>query len=193
MGIQTPNNADTLWCVISWSYLLTAALGPYDFVADVIFMLDSSSRVTPQDYMKEKEFVKLIARYLNITPGKSRGSVIVFSTDANPLLPFDGYSSMSGFNTVIDKAPQLSGKRRIDRAFGAAATLFQNARPSVRKVYVPIFIATSLGQWHITCTPWFLFRYFILTTKRWRRSNGLRSHLPLARCKQLCVEICAVW
>ena len=106
-------------------------------------MLDSSSRVTPQDYMKEKEFVKLIARYLNIAPGKSRGSVIVFSTDANPLLPFDGYSSMSDFNTVIDNAPQLSGKRRIDLAFGAAATLFQNARPSVRKVsahfyYYPI-------------------------------------------------------
>ena len=102
-------------------------------------MLDSSSRVTPQDYVKEKEFVKLIARYLNIAPGKSRGSVIVFSTDANPLLPFDGYSSMSEFNTVIDKAPQLSGKRRIDRAFGAAATLFQNARPSVRKVRAYIY------------------------------------------------------
>lgn len=102
-------------------------------------MLDSSSRVTPQDYTKEKEFVKLIARYLNIAPGKSRGSVIVFSTNANPLLSFDGYSSMSDFNIVIDRAPQLSGKRRIDRAFGAAATLFQNARPSVRKVRAHIY------------------------------------------------------
>ena len=97
-------------------------------------MLDSSSRVTPEDYVKEKEFVKLIARYLNITPGKSRGSVIVFSTDAIPILPLDGYSTMHDFNSNIDKAPQLSGKRRIDRAFGAAATLFQKARPSARKV-----------------------------------------------------------
>lgn len=125
--------------IILWSDLLTAALGPYDFDADVIFMLDSSSRVTPQDFTKEKEFVKLIARYLNIAPGKSRGSVIVFSTNANPLLSFDGYSSMSEFNIVIDRAPQLSGKRRIDRAFGAAATLFQNARPSVRKVRAHIY------------------------------------------------------
>lgn len=154
---------------------MTAALGPYDFVADVIFMLDSSSRVTPEDYMKEKEFVKLIARYLNIKPGKSRGSVIVFSTDAIPILPFDGYSSMSGFNSIIDKAPQLSGKRRIDRAFGAAATLFQNARPSVRKVCVPSLISTLFSRvcgitTHPTSLP--------ITKRRWQK-DGPRARLPL--------------
>ena len=97
-------------------------------------MLDSSSRVTPDDFVMEKEFVKLIARYLNITPGKSRGSVIIFSTEARPILPFDGYTDMAGYNSIIDRATQMSGTRRIDRAFGAAATLFQNSRPSVRKV-----------------------------------------------------------
>lgn len=114
----------------------TAALGPHNFSADVIFMLDSSSRVTPEDYLNEKEFVKLIARYLNITPGKSRGSVIIFSTNATPILPFDGYTTMSDFNAVIDRASQLSGSRRIDRAFRLAVTLFQSARPSVRKVFL---------------------------------------------------------
>lgn len=115
-------------------FLFPASLGPNKFVADVIFMLDSSSRVTPEDFLKEKEFVKLIARYLNITPGKSRGSVIIFSTAANAILPFSGYTTMSEFNAVIDRASQLSGNRRLDRAFGVAATLFQNARPDVLKV-----------------------------------------------------------
>ena len=113
---------------------LSAALGPNDFVADVIFMLDSSSQVTPEDFQNEKEFVKLIARYLNITPGKSRGSVIIFSNTAMPILPFDGYTTMSDFNAVIDRASQLSGSRRTDLAFGVAANLFRNARPTVSKV-----------------------------------------------------------
>ena len=112
----------------------TAALGPYGYIADVIFLLDSSSRVTPEDYLREKEFVKLIARYLNITPGKSRGSVIIFSSEVTPILPFGGYTTMSEFSAAIDRAPQLSGSRRIDRAFGVAATLFTNARPNVLKV-----------------------------------------------------------
>ena len=117
-----------------FSDFLTAALGPNDFVADVIFMLDSSSLVSPEEYINEKKFVKLIARYLNITPGKSRGSVIIFSSTATPVLPFDGYTTMSDFNAIIDRASQLSGTRRIDLAFRSAAILFQNARPTVRKV-----------------------------------------------------------
>ena len=93
--------------------------------------------------MKEKEFVKLIARYLNVTPGKSRGSVIIFSSEVTPILPFSGYTTMSEFNAVIDRAPQLSGSRRIDRAFGVAATLFTSARPNVLKVFLRFFSSKS--------------------------------------------------
>ncbi|KAK2561274.1 Collagen alpha-6(VI) chain [Acropora cervicornis] len=112
----------------------TAAIGPSGFVADVIFMLDSSSHVMPQEFLEQKEFVKLIARYLNITPGKSRGAVIVYSTNASAILSFGGYTTMSEFNAVIDRASPLSGRRRIDRAFQLAGTLFKNARSNVRKV-----------------------------------------------------------
>ena len=88
----------------------------------------------PEDFLKQKEFVKLIARYLNITPGKSRGSMIIFSTEANAILPFGGYTTMSEFNAIIDRASQSSGDRRIDRAFDLAATLFKGARQNVQKV-----------------------------------------------------------
>ena len=116
-----------------------AALGPDDFVADVIFILDSSSSVTPDEFEKAKEFVKLIARHLNIAPGKSRGSVIIFSSTATPVLPFDGYTTMPEYNAAVDRVSQLSGTRRIDLAFRAAASLFQGARPTVRKVFATIF------------------------------------------------------
>ena len=97
-------------------------------------MLDSSSHVMPQEFLEQKEFIKLIARYLNITPGKSRGAVIVYSTNASAILSFGGYTTMSEFNAVIDRASPLSGRRRIDRAFQLAGTLFKNARSNVRKV-----------------------------------------------------------
>lgn len=118
---------------------VAAALGPDDFVADVIFILDSSSSVTPDEFEKAKEFVKLIARYLNITPGKSRGSVIIFSSTATPVVPFDGYTTMPEYNAAVDRVSQLSGTRRIDLAFRAAASLFQGARPTVRKVFATLF------------------------------------------------------
>lgn len=97
-------------------------------------MLDSSSHVMTEEFLKQKEFVKLIARYLNITPGKSRGAVIVYSTEATAILSFGGYTTMSEFNAVIDRATPLSRRRRIDRAFDLANTLFKNARSNVRKV-----------------------------------------------------------
>ena len=107
---------------------VAAALGPDDFVADVIFILDSSSSVTPDEFKKAKEFVKLIARYLNIAPGKSRGSVIIFSSTATPVVPFDGYTTMPEYNAAVDRVSQLSGTRRIDLCPTVTAVIWQTLR-----------------------------------------------------------------
>ena len=47
-----------------------------DIDADIIFIIDSSSDVTPENYVREKSLVKDMARYLNVSTGGSRAALI---------------------------------------------------------------------------------------------------------------------
>ena len=49
-----------------------------DIDADIIFIIDSSSDVTPENYVREKSLVKDMARYLNVSAGGSRAALITY-------------------------------------------------------------------------------------------------------------------
>jgi len=55
-----------------------------DFNADILFLIDSSSPVNKEDFKIQKDFVLLIAKYLNVLP--SRAALIVYGGD--PVLSF---------------------------------------------------------------------------------------------------------
>lgn len=47
-----------------------------DGIADVIFAVHAPATLRPSDYRREKEFVKMVARGLDIAPGRSRVGLI---------------------------------------------------------------------------------------------------------------------
>lgn len=101
----------------------------------MVFILDASTPVGKQNFDKEKAFVKLLARSLNVSPGNSRAAIITYSTNPFTVIPLGGYSTVQEFERILDAIEVYGGDRRMDRALKEAVGLFQKARPGVdRKV-----------------------------------------------------------
>ena len=99
--------------------------------------MDSSRFVTKENYILEKNYVKLMARLLNLANNRSRAALYAFSDRPSLQITFDGYEDREAFDTAVNSAPHLQGDRRIDRAFEAAAELLRTrSRSSVPKYVI---------------------------------------------------------
>ena len=100
-------------------------------------MMDSSSSVSEENFEKEKEFIKYLARLVNITSGKSRVAVIMYSGTTMLAVRFDGYNTFDEFEYSVDEIPLIGGPyRRMDLALQSAARVFNSARKNVSKIAV---------------------------------------------------------
>ena len=118
-------------------FLLLVKYEPADFRSDIIFLMDSSRFVTKENYIQEKNYVKLMARLLNLANNRSRAALYAFSDRPSLQITFDGYEDREAFDTAVNSAPHLQGDRRIDRAFEAAAELLRTrSRSSVPKYVI---------------------------------------------------------
>lgn len=116
-------------------HLFSACLRP-DYIVDVVFLVDSSVGVNALQFNKEKTFVKLLAKCLNVSPEKSRASVITFGATSTREIGFNSYENIQVFETLVDGISSVGGDRRIDRAFTAAVEVFKDSQPSVPKLVV---------------------------------------------------------
>lgn len=107
-----------------------------EFAADIVFIVDSSSEVSRENYNKEKGFIKSLAKTLNLSSGKTRASVIVYSGVASLEIRFNAYSNSTTFNKAVDDLPYLGSLRRMDLGLREGAVAMKDARPDVPKVVV---------------------------------------------------------
>lgn len=108
-----------------------------DVTADIVFMVDSSASVGNPNFKKEKEFVKSLARLVNVTSEKSRVAVIAYSRSTIPVVRFDGYQSLDDLDTKLDDMPLLGESyRRMDVALQSAAQILNSARQHTPKIAV---------------------------------------------------------
>ena len=96
-------------------------------------MVDSSTSVDSQTFQQQKDFVKSLARYLNIAAEKSRAALILYNSDASVIGSLVSYTELGYFEQAVQNAPFLGGQRRIDRALEAAARVLSRGRESVPK------------------------------------------------------------
>ena len=130
----------------------TATPTPDKPIADVVFAMDSSSNVPFSNYKKEKDFVKDLARYLNVSPGNSRAAVVTYGSRAAEVIGFDIRRSVSDFETAVDNSPYINGRRRIDRSLGKIVEIMTNARPTATKLVVLLTADKQLSEFGST-TP----------------------------------------
>lgn len=123
--------------IIFYTIFITfpGSLSP-DNIADVVFLLDTSDGVNSLNFEKEKAFVKLLAKRLNVSPGKSRAALIAFGSSSTLAIRFDSYNSFQAFETLVDRVSSVGGARRIDRAFQDAAQVLKDSQSSVPKIVV---------------------------------------------------------
>lgn len=107
-----------------------------EFAADIVFIVDSSSEVSRENYNKEKGFIKSLAKTLNLAPGKTRGSVVIYSGVASLEIRFNAYSNSTAFDEAVDDLPYLGSLRRMDLGLREGADAMKDARPDVPKVVV---------------------------------------------------------
>lgn len=98
--------------------------------------MDSSSEVSRENYNKEKGFIKSLAKTLNLAPGKTRGSVVIYSGVASLEIRFNAYSNSTAFDEAVDDLPYLGSLRRMDLGLREGGDAMKDARPDVPKVVV---------------------------------------------------------
>ena len=107
---------------------------PEPFPADVVFLIDSSSDVILDNFGKEKEFVKSVAKFMNADQNKTRVAVISYGSSAIEQASF--LSPQDELLSGLNQATYVGGRRRMDLAITKAAELLAESRFSVPKVVV---------------------------------------------------------
>lgn len=105
----------------------TIALPTCDKLLDVIFVMDSSQSINAPQYEKEKEFVKMLAKVVNVGAG-TRAAVIIYSDKAQLKIQFGPHGNLDSFNEDVDSLPYLQQRTRIDKALTMTARVLKQAR-----------------------------------------------------------------
>lgn len=105
---------------------------------DVAFVVDSSNSISKTNYQLEKDFVKLIAKQLNIGSSNSRASLVLFSGNAYLEARLDQYNNTKDFQNAVDQLRHLKSTTRIDLALDVTNQVFSTAlsRAGVPKVAI---------------------------------------------------------
>lgn len=104
---------------------------------DVAFLMDSSGSIKPPDYQREKDFVKLLADRLDISPNHSRAAIVLYSGTPYIEATFDSYTNARDFGRAVNNLRHLKSTTRIDKALELAATdIFSQARDGVAKIAI---------------------------------------------------------
>lgn len=135
-----------------------------------MFLLDSSSFVTENNFVKEKEFVKALAKFLNVDPESSRASVVLFGSFPNTEIKFGDYRTLNDFNRLLDQT----------RLFGGQS----NTLLSVCRFNFVIFkfILRSQKNALQECTP--LVISWFMTCQDYLSVTSFRTSIDLKRWKQ---------
>ena len=86
---------------------------------DLIFLLDASGSVGANNYLKEKEFIKIVASRYNLAT-ISQAAVIPFSNQATNDVPLGSTNTSLLFATAVDNIPYEARYTRIDLALRLA-------------------------------------------------------------------------
>ena len=109
---------------------------PANISADIVFLVDSSTPVGQGGFDREKRFVKSLAKYLNVSPQKSKAAVIAYNDTAYTVLKFTEYQTEVEFSLRLDMEEWFGGIRNITGALEGAATLLSQARANSPKIVV---------------------------------------------------------
>ena len=118
---------------------------PPKFKSDILFIMDSSSRVTEDDLVAQKGFVKSMMASFNVKRGQSRAALISYGRNSEKVLRFDSYLSVNYIESAVDTATSVGGTARLDKALVDARDVLRDANPSIPRIVV-LLAAAGKGE-----------------------------------------------
>lgn len=109
---------------------------PENYKAEVIYVLDSSSFVGPENYKLEKDFTKALARVLNHSPFHTQSAVIIFHNFPEISIRMGSYRDIGRFSEAVDNLRYLGGGSHLHFALPFAARGFSTDDPKVSKIII---------------------------------------------------------
>ncbi|XP_069574476.1 collagen alpha-6(VI) chain-like isoform X1 [Brachyistius frenatus] len=112
-----------------------------DLPADLLFLIDSSGSIYPQDYDKMKDFMKSVVSKSVVGENEVRVGVMQFSTVQRLEFPLNRHYSKEEMSKVIDDMQQIGGGTDTGKAITYVSQYFDPAkggRPSLRQRLVVI-------------------------------------------------------
>lgn len=98
--------------------------------------MDSSSVITPDGLVKEKGFVKALARAFQVPILNSRMAVLLYGSVPMPSKGLIVYKSFNDFDNDVDSLKAVSGDRRMDLALKTAENLLQREESRTRNIVI---------------------------------------------------------
>ncbi|MEQ2226016.1 hypothetical protein ILYODFUR_023360, partial [Ilyodon furcidens] len=120
-----------------------------DAPSDVIFLTESSERISQEDFKKMKEFMKSTINKSIVGLDDMRVGVMQFSTDHKLEFPLNEYSSKADILGAIDNMKQLNGGVATGRALSEVLKYFsasEGGRPNLRKNLVLITFSEATDE-----------------------------------------------
>ncbi|NWS08106.1 COSA1 protein, partial [Motacilla alba] len=105
---------------------------------ELVFVIDSSESVGPDNFNIIKTFVKTFIDKISANHATTRIGIINFSHRVDLVSSLKQYTSKEYLKSAVDKMPYLGEGTFTASAIQEAIRLFQAARPAVRKVAVVI-------------------------------------------------------
>ncbi|XP_061676919.1 collagen alpha-6(VI) chain isoform X2 [Syngnathoides biaculeatus] len=112
-----------------------------DVPGDLLFLIDSSGSIYPQDYEKMKDFMKSVVSKSNIGQNDVHVGVMQFSTIQQLVFPLNRHFTKDEMLRAIDGMQQIGGGTHTGEGITALSPYFdasQGGRPSVRQRMVVV-------------------------------------------------------
>ena len=116
----------------STRFIPAAPSSPLTQKTDVVFLLDASRGLTPEQYIAEKSFIKSLAGRFGLNSHGPRGSVVVYGQNPYTVSSF----IEPDFNGRVNNAAFLNTPRRMDKALKQAAMVLTTSGREGRKIVI---------------------------------------------------------
>lgn len=101
---------------------------------ELIFVIDSSESVGPDNFNSTKTFMKTVIDEVSANHATTRIGIINFSHKVELVSSLETYTTKESLKSAVDKMLYLGEGTYTASAIKKAISLFQAARPAVRKV-----------------------------------------------------------
>ena len=117
-----------------------------DNPVDVAFLVDSSGSLCRDGFRSQKEFIKAIAKEVNVSPLYSRIGVITYSGRASVEIKLSDYTQLESLIDAVELLPYLGKTTRIDKAIALASKKLMTAEGGRRKGVPGVLIVMTDGR-----------------------------------------------